>query len=272
MGFGLEMLAILPLFYFYFSDPLAYTFLNAGLYLASMMGYLPRQPGYGHHAGRRTICGDRRRGGRRSARRLDQRRRAGHRHSCRGPTAIAAGSRPHVAQFDAMLTVALVQVLSHLLDLSTSTAIISVMLLTITPDYQSLLHKGELRIAGALLAIAYAMVALILLVHHPSFTLLIATLFLGTFLAVGLAEKQRAVELCRPANGARAADDLGSAASGVRLALSHLRVGGAVGSGVVDRGRNRWAAFAPAPPLPRRPPDAKAADPGENPGGQVALK
>src|SRR4029453_6911109 len=55
-----------------------------------------------------------------------------------------------------MFTVALVHVVSHLLRLSTTTAIVSVMLLTITPDYQSLLRKGELRLAGAALALVLA--------------------------------------------------------------------------------------------------------------------
>jgi uncharacterized membrane protein YccC len=86
-----------------------------------------------------------------------------------------------------VLTVALVHLLSHVLELSATSAIVSVLLLTITPDYQSLLHKGQLRIAGAILAIAFATVSLFLLVRIPSFALLVAALFLGIFLAVSLA-------------------------------------------------------------------------------------
>ena len=46
------------------------------------------------------------------------------------------------------VTVVVVQLASHYLQLSTTTSLVSVMLLTITPDFQSLLRKGELRVAG----------------------------------------------------------------------------------------------------------------------------
>ena len=44
LGIGLELLAIVPLFYIYFSGRLSYTFLNAGLYLASVMEIARTRP------------------------------------------------------------------------------------------------------------------------------------------------------------------------------------------------------------------------------------
>jgi uncharacterized membrane protein YccC len=63
---------------------------------------------------------------------------------------------------------------------------ISVMLLTITPDIQSLLVKGELRIEGAFLASAFAVFTFFLLTLEPYFSLLVGMLFLGIFLATYL--------------------------------------------------------------------------------------
>jgi hypothetical protein len=60
------------------------------------------------------------------------------------------------------------------------------MLLTITPDMQSLLVKGELRVEGAFLASAFAVLTFFLLALEPYFSLLVIMLFLGVFLATYL--------------------------------------------------------------------------------------
>jgi uncharacterized membrane protein YccC len=60
------------------------------------------------------------------------------------------------------------------------------MLLTVAPHLQALLLKGELRIAGALLAAAWAFGMFLLLGSLQSFFLLAGLLFLGQFLAAYL--------------------------------------------------------------------------------------
>ena len=87
-----------------------------------------------------------------------------------------------------VVSVALAQLVTNWLALPVSTTIISVMLLTITPDIHSMLRKGELRLTGAILAVLYAVVAPgAILVRLPYFPLLVALLFLGMFLGGYLA-------------------------------------------------------------------------------------
>ena len=85
-----------------------------------------------------------------------------------------------------VVTVALTQFVTSYLDLPTETTIVSLMLLTITPDVQSMLRKGELRILGAVLGTGWALGSVLLLVQSPHFLLLEALLFLGMFLAAYL--------------------------------------------------------------------------------------
>lgn len=72
---------------------------------------------------------------------------------------------------------------AHALGLPPEKAAISVMLLTMTPHVQALILKGELRIAGALLATVWALGIFLLLSLLPHFALLAALLFLGQFVA-----------------------------------------------------------------------------------------
>jgi uncharacterized membrane protein YccC len=72
---------------------------------------------------------------------------------------------------------------AHALGLPPEKAAISVMLLTMTPHVQALILKGELRIAGALLATVWALGTFLLLSLLPHFALLAALLFLGQFVA-----------------------------------------------------------------------------------------
>jgi uncharacterized membrane protein YccC len=82
------------------------------------------------------------------------------------------------------VTVLVVVQVADWLDLPAENAAVSVMVLTIAPDIQSLLQKGELRIAGALLATIWALVMFLVLGFLPKFSLLAALLFIGQFLAV----------------------------------------------------------------------------------------
>jgi uncharacterized membrane protein YccC len=252
LGIVLEMLAIVPLFYVYFAGRLSYTFLNAGLYLASVMELARSEPTTAI-----TQAGD-----------LFLAIVVGVTVAVL-VTWIGGGEQDITIHTEGqplwpldrnrlihsvmlMLTVALVELVSHVLKLSTTTAIVSVMLLTITPDYQSLLQKGELRLAGAGLAILFASVTLVLLVRRPSFELLVVALFLGTFLAVALARKSERwsyagvqMGLVLPMILVVPHQEFGS------LGGAFARVGGAVlaivASIVVGVA---WAAVAPAPPLP----------------------
>lgn len=183
----LEAVSLLLFFYIYFSDRLAYTFLNAGLYMAVIMDIGRADPAIAFPEGWQLFLAivvgvvvanlvSWYTGMERELRiRTDgkpllpiDRRRLGH-------------------SLLLVVTVALAQVVTDWLALPTSTTLVSVMLLTITPDVHSMLRKGELRVTGAVLAVLYAVVALAFLVRLPHFSLLAALLFLGMFLAGYLA-------------------------------------------------------------------------------------
>ena len=75
---------------------------------------------------------------------------------------------------------------AHMIGLPAEKAAISVMLLTVTPHVQAMILKGELRIAGLLLATAWSLVTFLLVSLLPYFLLLAALLFLGQFVATYL--------------------------------------------------------------------------------------
>src|SRR5262249_27004842 len=75
---------------------------------------------------------------------------------------------------------------AHALGLPPEKTAISVMLLTVTPHVQALILKGELRIAGALLATVWAVGTFLLVNLLPHFALLAGLLFLGQFVAAYL--------------------------------------------------------------------------------------
>lgn len=81
------------------------------------------------------------------------------------------------------VTVFLTVKLADALNLPIVNSAISVMILTITPNIQSLIRKGELRIAGALMASIYALGMFIVLALEPYLALLATLLFLGQFFA-----------------------------------------------------------------------------------------
>jgi uncharacterized membrane protein YccC len=71
---------------------------------------------------------------------------------------------------------------AHMLDIPPEKAAISVMLLTVTPHVQALIQKGELRIAGAVLASLWAIGTFLIVGLLPTLPLLAALLFLGQFI------------------------------------------------------------------------------------------
>jgi uncharacterized membrane protein YccC len=81
------------------------------------------------------------------------------------------------------VTVLLTLLGAHALDLPPEKAAISVLLLTITPHLQALILKGELRIAGLVLATAWSLVIFLVVGLLPHFVLLAGLLFLGQLAA-----------------------------------------------------------------------------------------
>jgi uncharacterized membrane protein YccC len=84
------------------------------------------------------------------------------------------------------VTVLLTLLGAHALGLPPEKAAISVMLLTVTPHLQALVLKGELRLAGAFLAVAWSLGTFLVVGLLPHFLLLAGLLFLGQFVAAYL--------------------------------------------------------------------------------------
>ncbi len=84
------------------------------------------------------------------------------------------------------ITVVLTLVGVHAIGLPPEKAALSVMLLTVSPHVQAMIQKGELRIAGALLASAWSVATFLIVGLLPHFLLLAALLFLGQFVATYL--------------------------------------------------------------------------------------
>ncbi|HTU26011.1 MAG TPA: FUSC family protein [Pirellulales bacterium] len=187
VAYVLEAVSLLVFFYIYFSNRLAYTFLNAGLYMAVIIDLGRTNPEAVFPEGwalflaivvgvvvanlvswytglERDLTI----------------------HTEGLPLWPVDGERLEHSVL-LVAAVALALGVTDWLALPTTTTLVSVMLLVITPDIHELVWKGELRLAGALLAAAYALLALILLVRLPHFSLLAALLFLGMYLGAYLA-------------------------------------------------------------------------------------
>ncbi len=179
----LEAVSLLVFFYIYFSERLAYTFLNAGLYMAVIMDIGRADPAAAFPEGWQMFVaivvgvvvanlvswytG--------MERDLHIR--------TEGQPLLPLDRKRLGHSLMLVVSVALAQLFTDWLALPTTTTLVSVMLLTIAPDIHSLLRKGELRLTGALLAVLFAVFALALLVRLPFFPILAALLFLGMFLA-----------------------------------------------------------------------------------------
>jgi uncharacterized membrane protein YccC len=84
------------------------------------------------------------------------------------------------------VTVLLTQLAAHALGLPPEKAAISVMLLTVTPHVQAMILKGELRLAGAFLAVGWAVGTFLVVGLVPRLLVLAVLLFLGQFVAAYL--------------------------------------------------------------------------------------
>jgi uncharacterized membrane protein YccC len=84
------------------------------------------------------------------------------------------------------VTVLLTLLGAHVIGLPPEKSAISVMLLTVTPHVQAMILKGELRLVGALLGVVWALVTFVVVGALPHLPLLAALLFLGQFVAAYL--------------------------------------------------------------------------------------
>lgn len=187
LGFVFECLALFVFFYVYFCNRLAYTFLNAGLYLAVIMHIGRAVPAAAVPEGMNlfmavvvgVVVADVVSWFAGAERDLS---------IDAGGTPLFPINRAYLGRcVSLVVTVALSQLTVTYFNLPIDATLISVMILTIAPDLHALVLKGELRLVGALLAMAYAFGSFVILMRLPHFPLLVALLFLGSYLATYLA-------------------------------------------------------------------------------------
>jgi uncharacterized membrane protein YccC len=184
----LTLIAVLltTFFYLYFAGRLAYTFLQAGLYLVAMFQIGHANPASAVSAAEELFAA-----------------------VVLGVvvaavvTWLSGAERDLGIQFGTtpllplrgdwvnqslMLAVTVLVVLlgAHALGLPPEKAAISVMLLTVAPHLQAMILKGELRLAGAFLAVGWALGTFLVVGLLPRFLLLASLLFFGQFLAAYL--------------------------------------------------------------------------------------
>jgi hypothetical protein len=182
---ALAMIGVLltAFFYFYFAGRLAYTFLNAGLYVVAVFELGMADPGSAVTVAEGLfaavvlgvvvailvswISGAER----------DVRIKPGHE-----PLLPLRGSWLNQSVMLAV-TVILTALGARALGLPPDKAAISVLLLTIAPHLQGLIFKGELRIVGLLLAVAWGLATFLIVGLLPHFIVLAAMLFLGELMA-----------------------------------------------------------------------------------------
>jgi Fusaric acid resistance protein family len=186
LAMGLIGLLLMTFFYIYFAGRLAYTFLNAGLYVVAMFQIAHANPaaalpqaeelfaaivlGVVVAAGVTWVAG------------------------AENDLKIRFGDAPlwplrgdWLSQSLMLaLTVLLTLLGARMLGLPAEKAAISVMLLTVSPHLHAMILKGELRIAGLFLATAWAVVTFVVVGLLPHFLLLAGLLFLGQYVAAYL--------------------------------------------------------------------------------------
>lgn len=183
----LEGLAILVFFYVYFSGELAYTFLNAGLYLGVILEIGRHEPAtvvsHAQEMALAIVVG------------VLVADLVSWLWGAESSLAITPGGSPLwpvralPISRSLMLIVTLVLTLTvaHFFNMPTSTTIVSVMMLTVAADLQALLLKGELRLVGALLGGGFGLFTFMLVNRVPHFPVMVGMLFLGIFLATYIA-------------------------------------------------------------------------------------
>ncbi len=180
---------LMACFYLYFAGRLAYTFLNAGLYIVAMFqighadpaGPVPQAEGLFAAVALGVVAAD-------LVTWLAGAERDLGIHFGDSPLWPV---RPDWLNQSAMLAVTalLTLIAAHALGLPPEQAAISVMMLTVTPHVQAMIHKGELRIAGLFLATAWSLGTFVVVGLLPYFLLFAGMLFLGQYLATYLTQR-----------------------------------------------------------------------------------
>jgi hypothetical protein len=177
---------LIACFYIYFAGRLAYTFLNAGLYIVAIFQIGHANPNAAVSEGKEmflaivigVVVADVVTwvGGAESTLGIEV-----------GKTPLWPVRGEWLSQSMMLsVTVALTIFGAGELDLPPEKSAISVMMLTVVPQVQAMILKGELRIAGALLATAWSLVIFLLVGLMPYFLLFAVLLFLGQFVATYL--------------------------------------------------------------------------------------
>jgi uncharacterized membrane protein YgaE (UPF0421/DUF939 family) len=182
----LEAALIALAFYIYFAGRLAYTALNAGLYIAAILEVAHADPDGALPYGKEVLLA--------VALGVIVADVVNWLTGAEHDLTITAGTAPLLpVNFDwlnrsllLMVTAIVTQMASRWLDLPATQAVISVMVLTVSPDIQSLILKGELRLLGAFLGSGWSFASFVLLAQADHFTLLVALVFVGIFLAAYL--------------------------------------------------------------------------------------
>jgi uncharacterized membrane protein YccC len=179
----LEAILFLAFAYVYFAGRWAYTFLNAGLYLAAIVEIAHAEPGSAWSSARGlfvavvvgVVVAD-------LVSWLSGAERDLHIQAGGEPLLPVRGEWLSRALM-LVVTVLLTQLGTRWLQLPPEQALVSVLILTVAPSVQALLQKSRLRVAGALLGAAWALGSFLLLNLLPHFPLLLLLLFFGMFVA-----------------------------------------------------------------------------------------
>lgn len=182
-----ESIAVLAFFYFYFSGRLAYTALNAGILLISVVSIGDSDPAMAYTAGWEMLPA--------LAVGIAAADLVMWLSSNEGDLSIQTGLAPLLPvrldwlNHSAMLMVSafLALVLTSWVALPTPQSIISVFVIGIAPDIQQGLRKGELRLVGASLGLGWGLLTFVIVGHVPHLPVLMGMLFFGMLLAGYLA-------------------------------------------------------------------------------------
>lgn len=181
--FGLIGVLLTGFFYVYFAGRLAYTFLNAGLYLVALFQIGHADPQSAVHQGAElfaavvvgVVAADLVTWLAGAEQDL---------HIEIGTTPLFPVRGEWLSQSLMLaLTVLLTLVGAHSTGIPPAKAAISVLVLTVAPHLQAMIQKGELRVVGLVLALLWSLATFVVLGLLPHFLLLAGLLFLGQFVA-----------------------------------------------------------------------------------------
>jgi uncharacterized membrane protein YgaE (UPF0421/DUF939 family) len=184
---ALEAIMVTALFYLFFAKRLAYTFLNAGMYLIAIISIGEQDPAHVNVVGREllmaTLVGV-------AVADLMIWLTASERD-----LRIQVGQEPLLPiRFEwlnhslmLMVSAFVALFLTQFIGLPTEQAIISVFVISVAPDIQTNLRKGQLRLLGAVLAIGWGVFTFVIVGHLPHLLTLMGVVFFGMLLAEYLA-------------------------------------------------------------------------------------